>query len=79
MNWPPKFLPGTGRGTTKWWRGPTSGTPVWLIGGTPPSLRATSPFRGGFHLRALTYGRLRPVPWRDTNFLFSSREAARGS
>ena len=44
-----KILPETGRGTTKWWRGPMSeqNSSVRHLG-TPPSLCATSPFRGGF-------------------------------
>jgi hypothetical protein len=45
-----EILPETGRGTTKWWRGPAYLQALRLKGGTPPSVlrTATSPFRGGF-------------------------------
>jgi acetyl esterase/lipase len=56
---PNQILPGTGRGTAPkaWWRGPASPLAKRArMGGTPPSLRATSSFdrlrtdgfRGGF-------------------------------
>ncbi len=48
----PKILPGTGRGTAKRWRGRLKPSALLKSGAwthpTPPSLRATSPFRGGF-------------------------------
>ncbi len=71
----PEILPGTGRGTTKWWRGRlklvSNADVCALPNPTPPSLRATSPFRGGFSvLRAFASSR-------ETNFLFSSREVAK--
>jgi hypothetical protein len=45
-----KILPGTGRGTASWrWRGPklVIRQSRWSLG-TPLSLRATPPQRGGF-------------------------------
>ena len=90
-----EFLPGTGRGTAPWrWRGRLK-LDSYVDDGAlpnpaPPSLRATSPFRGGFSaLRAfaakfilsackpvLSYAE-GAVEGRETNLLFSSREAAK--
>jgi len=41
------FLPGTGRGTTKWWRGPAAGTMLREEKPLRQPSAATSPFRGG--------------------------------
>ena len=48
-----QILPGTGRGTASWrWRGRSRSSTNLIFGASPhpapSSLRATSPFRGGF-------------------------------
>ena len=54
MNGQPKFLPETGRGTTKWWRGTRLIRTVAVTACAPPPSCgwSPSPFRGGISTSA---------------------------